>query len=153
MTLEDFVATWLQDTPIKPPINSYCSVNGYIGLTLYRDDRFQVQMWVFPPHAVVTEHSHPSVDSWLVKVTGKFRLRLNGTWMSPREATRTQWRGMNTWMTRIAANDVHGVTVGGEGASFLSITERTDGQEPESVHLVWDGAPLDQEHGAALAAR
>jgi hypothetical protein len=153
MTLEEFVTSWLRDSPIKPPTNSYSAVNGYVGLILYRDERFQVQMWTFPPHAVVTEHSHPSIDSWLVRVTGKFRLVLNGVWMSPRDVTRTEWRGMRTWMTRIAANDVHGVKVGGEGASFLSITERTDGKSPESVHLTWDGPPLDETHGATLAAK
>ena len=153
MTLEQFVDEWLRDSPIKPPVNSYASVNGYVGLTLYRDDRFQVQMWTFPPRAEVTEHSHPNVDSVLVKVTGKFRLVLNGKWMSPRDVTRTQWRGMNTWMTKIAANDVHGVKVGEGGASFLSITERLDGQSPESVHMVWDGPPLDQDHEAALTAK
>jgi hypothetical protein len=153
MTLDQFVESWLRDSPIRPPANSYASVNGYVGLTLYRDDRFQVQMWTFPPHSEVSEHAHPNLDSVLVKVTGKFRLVLNGKWMSPRDVQRTQWRGMNTWMTKIAANDVHGVRVGGEGASFLSITERTDGQIPESVHVVWDGPPLDEEHAAELTRR
>jgi quercetin dioxygenase-like cupin family protein len=150
MTLEEFTDDWLRDSPIKPPIHSYQQVSGYVGLTLYRDDRFQVQMWTFPPYSEVTEHSHPDVDSILVKVTGKFRLILNGKWMSPREVTRTQWRGMNTWMTGIKANDRHGVRVGGEGASFLSISERLDGLPPESVHMVWEGPPLDEAHAAEL---
>ena len=150
MTLEEFVSDWLERSPIHPPPNAYDQVAGNVGVTLYRDEIFQVQLWTFPPRAVVTDHAHPNVDTWLVKVTGRFSMKLNGVGLEPRDAIRTAWRGMKTWMTRVAPGDIHGVKVGPSGGSFLSITERLDGAMPESVHLSWKGAPLDDEHAAIL---
>ena len=150
--LRQFVDDWLTETPIKPPPGAYAAVAGNVGLTLYRDARFQVQLWTFPPNSRVSDHAHPGVDTWLVRVNGKFRLRKNGAYLSPADAERTTWRGMRTWMTRIGPDDVHGVEIGEAGGSFLSITERIDGAEPVSVHMAWEGAPLSEDHAVQLGA-
>jgi hypothetical protein len=153
MTLEEFTFDWLANGPIQPPMSAYECVAGNTGLTLYRDNRFQVQLWAFPPGAMVSDHAHPNLDSWLVRVSGKFKLTLNGTWLMPKDARRTAWRELNTWCTRVAPGDFHGVQVGVTGGSFLSITERLDGLPPESVHKIWAGPALDNRHAAELAEK
>jgi|HubBroStandDraft_1064217.scaffolds.fasta_scaffold32872_5 hypothetical protein len=152
MTLEEFTAWWLRESPMLPPVGAYNVVNGNVGLTLYRDGPFQVQLWTFPPRAEIVDHKHPDVDTILVRVAGRFRLRRNGRVIPLRESGRAEWRGLKTWTDIIAAEDLHGVTVGPTGGAFLSITERKDGRAPESVHLVWEGAPLDERHAADLGA-
>ena len=149
-TLEHFVDSWLADTPVRPGANAYANVAGNVGLTLYKDDRFQVQLWTFPPGASVAEHTHPDVDSWLVRVSGKFRLTVNGKLVTGADAEKASWRGMRTWRAHIGAGDTHGVEVGPAGGSFLSISERLDGTPPVSVHLAWDGPPLDEKHAKEL---
>jgi len=152
MTLVDFTANWLRETPVMPPLFACEWVNGNTGITLYRDDRFQVQMWIFPPHAEVTDHAHPGLDTMLVRVAGKLRFRLDGAYVPLSEADRVEWRGMKTWMLHVPSGASHGADIGESGASFLSITERLDGKEPQSVHLIWDGPALDEAHRNALKA-
>jgi hypothetical protein len=150
MTLNEFAADWLRNTALKPPVSAYERAGENVGFTLYRDGPFQVQMWTLPPHAEVTEHKHPEVDSYLVRVGGRLRLKLNGAWIPLDAMGRTCWLGMRTWGMRIRPDDLHGVEVGREGGSFLVISKRIDGQPARSVHLSWEGPALDAAHQAAL---
>jgi quercetin dioxygenase-like cupin family protein len=150
MTLEQFVSDWLRGTIVQPPLRASEFVDGNAGVTLYRDDRFQVQLWVFPPNAKVTDHAHPGLDTWLVRVAGKLKFRLHGKYKPLSEMERTEWGGMKTWTLHVPPGVSHGADIGPEGASFLSLTERLDGEHPESVHLIWDGPPLDEKHGQVL---
>lgn len=152
MTLQEFADWWLRESPIRPPVGAYDQVNGNVGLVLYRDGPFQVQLWTFPPRAEVTDHTHPGMDTILVRVAGRFHLRRNGKRIPLRESGRAEWRGLRTWTDVIAGDEPHGVTAGPTGGAFLSITERKDGREPESVHRVWAGDPLDARHAAELEA-
>lgn len=150
MTLEEFVTHWLAETPIGPPLGACVFVNGNTGLTLYRDDRFQVQLWVFPPRARVTDHAHPGVDIWLVRVAGKILFRLDGGYSPLWQADRTEWRGMKTWALHVRPGALHGAVIGETGASFLTISESLS-ETPKSVHMTWEGPPLDEEHGRMLS--
>jgi hypothetical protein len=150
MSLDEFAAGWLAAGPVRPPLLAYEKAGGNAGITLYRDDRFQVQLWALPPASVVTEHSHPEIDTCLVRVAGKIRLKINGNWIPLHAMGRTQWLGMRTWMMRVRPGDLHEVKVGRPGGSFLAISERIDGHAPVSVHLNWQGAALDGAHQAAL---
>lgn len=146
MTLDAFVEQWLRHGPVRPPLAAHDTVGGNVGLTLYRDDRFQVQLWTLPPGSVVSDHRHPAIDTWLVRVSGRFDLIINGKSIPLREMPRTQWLQMRTWKMHIAPGDWHGVLTGDTGGSFLSISERLDGAAPASVHLSWDGQPIDAKH-------
>jgi hypothetical protein len=150
MTLEEFTTSWLSESPVKPPPSPYERVDGNFGVTLFRDDRFQVQMWVFPSRAKVTDHSHPGLDSFVVLIAGKLRFRVCGKFVPLSSAEPVEWRGMKTRMFRVPAGISHGAEIGSGGASFLSVSERLDGKAPKSVHLIWDGPPLDNLHRDAL---
>jgi hypothetical protein len=149
MNLEKFVSHWLSETPINPPLHACEFAGGNTGLTLYRDDRFQVQLWVFPPRARITDHSHPGLDTWLVRVAGRIMFRVGGEPLPLWEAARTEWRGMRTWTIHIEPGMLHGADIGESGASFLSITESLV-DVPKSVHLIWEGPALDAAHGCEL---
>lgn len=150
MTLKEFADSWLASPIVRPPLAAIDKAAENTGMTLYRDDRFQVQLWQMPPNTTVTDHSHPDIDSWLVRVSGKLRIRINGRWMSLSEFERTEWLGMRTWYHHVRPNDSHGVVSGPPGGSFLSINERTDGAAPVSVHQNWAGDALDAEHAKVL---
>lgn len=150
MTLDGFVGHWLKDAPICPPAVPYERVASNIGVTLYRDDRFQVQLWTFAPHSEIADHSHPDVDSWVVWVGGDYCFRKNGRMVERPDMKFVRWRGVTVPKLHLAPGDMHGASIGPTGGSFLSITERLDGHEPVSVHLVWAGPPLDSEHDATL---
>lgn len=152
MTLHEFVTFWLKKSPIQLPRVPYERVAGNIGVTLYRDDRFQVQLWTFPPDSEITDHAHPDVDSWVVWVGGDYCMRKCGAMIERSQYKWAKWRGMVTPTIHLAPGDMHGATIGPTGGSFLSITERLDGREPMSVHRAWAGPALDNQHAETLAA-
>jgi hypothetical protein len=152
MTLDDFTVGWLAQGMLRTPVFAYEQAGGNVGLTLYRDARFQVQLWALPPGAVVTEHRHPDIDTWLVRVAGKIKLRRNGAWRPLEDIERAEWMGQRTWKMRIAPGDWHEVSIGESGGAFLAISERIDGKPPTSVHLTWEGPALDEAHQDALGA-
>lgn len=150
MTLDEFVKEWLKESPIQPPEVPYERVANNIGITLYRDGPFQVQLWTFPPHTEILDHAHPTVRSWVVWVGGDYCFRRHGKMVDRREWKYRKWRGMVTPSILLEPGDSHGASIGETGGSFLSISERISGEEPISVHLAWDGPPLDAEHAARL---
>ena len=51
---------------------------------------------------------------------------------------------------RILPHDVHGASVGPSGGCFISVQHWLGGVAPTSVHLDWDGPPLDEGHRLTL---
>jgi hypothetical protein len=152
MTLDEFIASWLMHSEMAPPKDAYEAVAGNVGVTLYRDSRFQVQIWACPPNSQIADHTHPHTDGWAVRVAGDIQFRKHGKPIGRGDMKIVTWNGMRTPMIRVACNESHGVVIGPAGGSFLSVTERLDGHVPGSVHMDWAGAPLDAAHATELDA-
>lgn len=151
-TLDEFITYWLACSVIAPPKDPYEAVAGNVGVTLYRDSRFQVQIWACPPNSDIADHVHPHTDGWAVRVAGDIQFRKHGKPIGRGDMKIVTWNGMRTPMIRVGATESHGVAIGPAGGSFLSITERLDGNLPGSVHKDWAGEPLDAAHAAELGA-
>lgn len=149
-TLTGFADRWLSSTVLRPPVYAYERAGPNVGVTLYRDERFQVQIWTLPPNSVVPEHAHPATDTWLVRVAGKMRFKLSGRWVPLHEMERTRWLGLATWRHRVPPGEPHEVAIGHPGGSFLAISERMDGMAVVSVQRDWAGPALDDVHRLAL---
>ncbi len=116
----------------------------FTGLTLFRQDRFQVQMWICPPNSHIPDHSHPGVNNVQVLLSGQVYLRHNGVLvLSPEEMQTAANVGarVNGTLVVIMAGETHGAEVGPLGGAFLSIQHWLH-EEPTSVELNWDGPPL-----------
>ena len=48
-------------TPIK---NGLLFIEGVSGIVLYRNEQFQVELFICQPNLVIPEHTHPDVDSY-----------------------------------------------------------------------------------------
>ena len=152
MTLEDFVKHWLEQSPIHPPPDAYEKVAANVGVTLYRDDVFQVQLWTCAPNTVIGDHTHPDIDGYAIRAAGDIAFRKHGAPIKRQEMKIVYWRGMKTPMIRVYHDELHGVHIGPAGGSFLAITCRLDGKMPQSVHRNWLGDPLDADHAKLLEA-
>lgn len=149
MTLDEFVADWLDRSPMRPPAKPYEKVAENVGVTLYRDNEFQVQLWTCAPNTEISDHTHPDVDGMAVRVAGDIRFRKHGKPVNHRDMKIMTWRGMRTPAVHLGPNDSHGVSIGPVGGSFLAITRWLNGG-PQSVHLNWQGDPLDETHAKEL---
>lgn len=150
MTLNNFVALWLHSAQIRPPQYPYEIAGSNSGVTLYRDEKFQVQLWICPPNTDISDHAHPNIDGWAIKVAGDIRFRKHGRPVGMHDIKIVTWGGMRTPMIRVGKDESHGVEIGPAGGSFLAVTERLDGTHPSSVHLDWCGKPLDDDHAEQL---
>src|SRR5580765_2203584 len=147
LTLTQFADWWLNTRAFKPPADFFSKVGGNTGTVLFRHEQFQVQLFLNDPNSEIADHTHPNVDSYEVYVAGDVYFRQNGQALLTPEiiATVTPERLLGTKL-RILPNDVHGASVGPSGGSFLSIQHWLHGVTPSSVHLDWDGPPLDDAH-------
>lgn len=126
------------------------TVGGFTGITLFRQGKYQVQMWLCPPGSEIPDHSHPGVDIVQVYLSGQVFLRLNGKPIVTPELCATE--RLNGKAIRVRDCDTHGATIGSQGGAFLTIEEWANGQ-PESVELAWEGEPLSDDHARILKGR
>ena len=141
VTVEQFAEWWLANRQIKPPQDAIRRVGTISGFTLFRAGPFQVEMFIAEPHSSAPPHSHPNVDSVEFVLSGTLVAdEANGIILSP---------GVPFSVPRGAA---HVAACGESGVCFLSI-QKWIGQEPTSVTIDWDGAPIDAAHGDTLMNR
>lgn len=150
--LTQFTEWWLGNRIIRPPADFLSRVGGNTGIVLFRHEKFQVQLFLNDPNSEIVDHTHPNVDSYEVYVAGDVYFRQNGEEVLNKQviATVTPERLLGTRL-RVLPNDVHGASIGPSGGSFISIQHWLNGLQPTSVHLDWDGPPLDTLHQEALA--
>jgi quercetin dioxygenase-like cupin family protein len=112
-----------------------------MGLTLYRQPPFQVQLFLFRPNEVIKEHAHPNVDSYEVYLCGQMQLTLDGKPAYDLEQVKALPDGrcsVNGSMLRIPPGAVHGGTIGPTGGAFISIQYWLNGN-PGPIHEDWIG--------------
>jgi hypothetical protein len=146
--LTRFARWWLEHRSFVPPGDAYMQAGCNTGLVLFRQPPWQVQLFICAPDGEIVDHSHPHVDSYEIYVTGDVYFRHRGkTVLTPEMISNI---GPMSLSIRVLPTDLHGGSVGPRGGSFISIQHWID-REPSSVHLSWDGPPLDQEHQVYLA--
>lgn len=129
---------------------------GIVGLTLFRVEPFQVQLFIVPPGVTLPPHTHPNVEVSEVYVTGEFFAQKNGTpvvyerHMVPDEDGNCQiaWKTID-----LDAGEPHSAQIGNRGCAFLSIQKWINGVKPKSITLDWGGAPLGDKHDQALLSQ
>lgn len=110
-------------------------VGSFSGIVLYRDDRFQVQLWIADPNSRIPEHVHPNMDTILMYLSGEFMLKVNDIVVFNKENTK-----VGAW-ARIGPNDKHNAEIGPKGVAFLNFGHFLDGK-PRSANEDWIGEPL-----------
>lgn len=152
--LTQFAEWWMQTRAIKAPLEgAYSRVGGNTGQVVFREGAFQVQLFICDPDSEITDHVHPNVDTYEVYVSGDVYFRKNGLPLIRPEIVTANEDGSCRLLgiiDRVKPADWHGAAIGPRGGCFLSIQEWLNGHKPSSVHLDWDGQPLDAAHAAAV---
>lgn len=146
--LHSFVHAWTASQPHAPPAIPYEKAGPHTGITLYRDDKHQVQLWICPPNSSIGEHAHEHAESYAVRVSGKIAFLVFDSKGERIRHVRCTLGGRETLMVHVPQGARHSAKIGPSGAAFLSITKWDEA--PVSVHLDWTGEPLDEAHKAAL---
>jgi len=144
--LSAFADWYLRSGPrhIQPPAqDTMMHIEGITGLCIYRNNPFQVELFLVSPNVTVPQHLHPNVDSYEVFLYGvefsanneiriPYEDRLNPSWYH------------HTF--RLKPNCYHGGRSGPEGGAFMSIQHWLNNIAPTHVGDDWDGNTMGDHH-------
>ena len=146
-------AYWFIQQPIsfiRPPILGVYDFGDITSLVLYRQGQFQVELFIVRPnHKGFPDHTHPNVDAMEAALSGKIFFTRDGVRLTddtsvniPAPDGASQLCGN---LVRVREGQIHGASVGPEGASFLSIQHWLNGVRPTSVGPDWEGPGHGEE--------
>lgn len=149
-----FAEWWGRQPFVIPPSphDGVTFLKDFTGITLFRQAPYQVQHWICRPGAEVPDHSHPTVDSVVIYVSGDILFRKNGAPSITQEGLNVGADGMTNahgMIERVRPTDTHGATIGPNGGSFITIQHWLNGV-PSNTELDWKGKPLDEDHAVSL---
>ena len=128
--LERFKNWWLANRPFNTPLMG--SISKYhdriSGVVLYRQNEYQVELFITQGNTDIKAHIHPNVDSYEVFLCGDMVFTVNGE--SYNQAT-------IGGSIPVPSLSLHGGSAGKEGASFISIQRWKNGVLPSSVGYNW----------------
>jgi hypothetical protein len=133
-----------------PHKNSIHFVEGVTGLTIYRHDQFQVQLFTATPNTIIPSHTHPNVDSYEVALSG-MEFFLNDKVVLPRWYANVQAPNCNLskshyQVVRVLPDCPHSAIAGKKGGSFMSVQQWINDVKPTSVGNDWDGVTMGDSH-------
>ena len=127
--LESFLNWWMSLRPINTPIENETNFNGELcGVVLYRQDCYQVQLFIVKPNSVIEPHIHPNVDSFEVFIGGDINFSCNYYWFQQNVICQS---------IRVKPESWHGGKFGEKGGCFLSVQKWLNGVKPSSVGNDW----------------
>jgi quercetin dioxygenase-like cupin family protein len=127
--LENFKDWWLANRLINTPLtNSLICIAETHGVVLYRQDNYQVEMFLVKPNSEIEPHIHPNVDSFEVFIGGTIDFMCNGQWFAQNNIGDA---------IRVYPNSWHGGKFGDLGGCFLSVQKWLNNVEPKFVGDDW----------------
>jgi hypothetical protein len=142
--VQEFAHWWLRNRPIKPPFEDvmFITDNAH-SLTLFRDGRFQVELYLIKPNTESPFHSHPGVDSFFMYLAGNIEFgddNLTFTDVKPFDKPSADGKShMLYGKTAVAMEgSPHAVRALHTGGAFLSFEYWRD-KDPRSVVIHWEG--------------
>lgn len=150
--LSDFLIWYLYGNECKqlfvPFKDSMHFVEGVTGITIFRHNEFQVQMFVVEPNVVINSHTHPNVDSYEVFLKG-MTFTLNEEEVVNFKDVEPDDKGLSNVINstiRVLPDNLHGGTASPDGGCFLSVQRWLNGVEPTSVGNDWIGKTMGKDH-------
>jgi|TARA_B100000131_G_C17799316_1_gene484773 hypothetical protein len=152
--------TWYLDTGLKIYVPHYDFVHfveGVTGLTIYRKDQFQVQLFTATPNTEIPSHTHPNVDSYEVALSG-MEFFLDGKVVLPRWYANLPSMADNNLsashyeVVRVLPESPHSAIAGKKGGSFMSVQHWLNDVKPTSVGNDWQGDTMGKHHTEQINA-
>lgn len=140
---EDFKNNWIENPQFLTPYHAPITVDNQIwGVSLYRQNEYQVQLFIFGPNTIIPPHRHPNVDSFEVYLSGDIEFDVGGeVVMEMSEHADPAQEHYNFCMgrcVRVLPSAWHSARSGPRGGSFMSIQRWLNGVTPTNVGDDWD---------------
>lgn len=155
-TIEEFAAWYKANNyPVQPPFEDCVYVTDIsYSYVLFRQGRFQAEVYLVKPNANSEEHSHPGVENIILfwggdaaTVHDGVRTECPNRLSQKADGTGTAFGVMGP---KITDANTHALQTGDKGAAFLSLEKWPEDVKPTSVVVNWKGAPICKEHAKIM---
>jgi len=141
--VEEFMGWWLETRIIRPPFKDTMFTTDFAqSFCLYREGRFQVELYLLKENITTPFHRHPNVDSMFLYLGGNLEFGLpDKTFTNTQEFQKEGEHGAHMLLGKIAVamdGELHSVRTYDQGGAFLSFEYWQD-KNPSSVVVNWDG--------------
>lgn len=116
---------------------------GFHSHVQYREGQFQVQVFIFAPHMIAPEHTHPNVHSYEVGLSGDLWFSHGGKWIHPKHPAFHFYK--KNRCIQVDNVHLHGASVGPKGGIFLSVQQWLNGVKPSCVGQDYQGYGITPE--------
>ena len=151
--LKEFKNWFLKNNTIQVPYdNPLMFIDGIAGITLYRKKPYQVQLFICEPNTIITEHSHPNIDSYEVFLYG-MEISHKGRIIIDKRMSMLEKNNLPRFSfsaLRIRPNELHSGKASDKGSSFISIQKWINDLNPTHVSKDWHGKSLGSKHEKQL---
>jgi len=154
-TVQEFAQWYLNSKcPLRPPFkNPIYFTEMTASLCLFRQDNYQVELYIVKPNMDCPKHHHPGVDSVFIYLTGHVEFgNKDGEYL---DLTNLQMEGVNGSHALLGKSisalngEDHSVRTGKEGGAYLSFEKWNDGF-PDSVAVNWVGDTVGKQHTSII---
>jgi hypothetical protein len=140
--------------PMRPPFRDPVHyTDNAMALCLFREGRFQVELYLSKPNSTTPPHTHPGVESAFVYLTGEIRFDIEKIGVKSMEGMHhARADGAHRMFGATSSSPdglAHWLDVGPDGGAFLSFEYWKD-QDPTSVTVNWKGDPVGSIHKEIL---
>lgn len=156
-TLEEFVDWYkAEGFPMRPPFEEKVyNTDISMSYVLYREGRYQAELYLVKPNTESPEHSHPGVENMIMVLGGDVHFSENKKYIDlsehydgPAENGTNKLFGMCS--SKLTDQGTHALFAGDKGGAFISFEKWPEDVEPCSVTIRWEGDPVDPEHGKII---
>lgn len=128
--LESFLNWWMSNRYINTPQESSLTYQKDThGVVLFRQNEYQVELFLLKPNSEIVAHKHPNVDSFEVYVSGDIKFMCDDKWYDQIKIGDK---------IRVKPNSWHGGLFGERGGCFLSVQKWLNGTQPSFVGNDWE---------------
>jgi len=133
--------------PVNTLYDNVNIVSNCYGVTLFRQNPFQVQLWLCKANEKSPEHTHPDVDSYEVYFGGDIIFTKNGKKVKEKpEQLENLKSSAWGWFMRINSDDKHEAIINKMNSSFLSIQYWKNSIPITSIERNWLGNKFGENH-------
>lgn len=151
--LEQFTKWYIDNNyPFRPPAGEPVYVTDYTHSTIiFREDRYQVELYLMSPNWETPSHSHPGVEHKIIFINGTISGTRNGKIVDDSSIWHNLAKEDGTCVimgnyTDFDPEDWHSVKLGDKGGFVLVTQKWEEGLKMTSQSVHYVGEPIGPEH-------
>jgi hypothetical protein len=154
----DEFTQWYKDNgyPIRPPAEDPVYItDNTLSVIVFREDRFQVELYMLAPNWETPSHAHPGIEHRIIYLSGTISGSRNGVYINDsnswaREVNKDGCSIIMGHHTDFVGDDFHTVKSGTLGGMVAITQHWEDGLKMSSQSVQYEGVPIGPTHSVKV---